>query len=848
MNTSIGRRMGVLAGTICLATTGLVAAGATAVLAATPAGATLPAIPCPDPVIVGLTATVTCPFIAPGTNENPAPVQTWTAPAGVSQATVTTYGGAGGSSDGGGAGGTGGEASFNANLQPGQQLTIIVGGRGTNGNGNSSAPGGYGGAVGDHVLDGGSGGNGGPGNGAGGGGASSVNFGNGPQLVGAGGGGGGASFCGTDGGANGGGGGVVAAFGGADGAPGSDLCSGPNAGGGGTQSAGGAAGGGGAGGSTAGTPYFSGALGVGGDGGFAAHFVGARPALTTFCEGTCVGGGGGGGGISGGGGGGATGSNNTSGTIQPALPPLSGGGGGGGAGTAPDFQGTFPTCATCTGDGQVVITYQPIGTNPTTTTLVSSNNPSGIGETVTYTATVARSVINTAGPSGADGIPAPIGTVAFSDGGGFIPGCIAQPLSATIPDTATCTFTYSSTRGSPHPIVADYSGDPTYAPSESAVLSQVVSGGGSGVTVPTSITLTSSPNPSTGGEVVTYTATVSFPPSGIGSPTGTVTFFDNGIPIPGCINLPIGGSPPYTVSCSANYGPSSSIRTAHLTSKTTHLITASYSGNAVFGKSTSPALSQTVLGSSGQPTGFGTGYRLVAADGGVFDFGGLPFFGSMGGKPLNQPIVGMESPDGGGYWLVASDGGVFAFGDAGFFGSTGGMKLNKPIVGMATTPDGQGYWLVASDGGIFAFGDAGFFGSTGAQALNKPVVGMASTVDGGGYWLVASDGGIFAFGDAGFFGSTGGTPLNKPVVGMAPSDFPAGYWLVASDGGIFNFGGAGFFGSTGAQPLNQPIVGLAATPGGGGYWLAASDGGVFAFGVAGFAGSMGGTPRNQPIV
>jgi hypothetical protein len=34
--------------------------------------------------------------------------------------------------------------------------------------------------------------------------------------------------------------------------------------------------------------------------------------------------------------------------------------------------------------------------------------------------------------------------------------------------------------------------------------------------------------------------------------------------------------------------------------------------------------------------------------------------------------------------LVASDGGIFAFGDAAFYGSTGGTPLNQPIVGMAT--------------------------------------------------------------------------------------------------------------------------------------------------------------------
>ena len=50
--------------------------------------------------------------------------------------------------------------------------------------------------------------------------------------------------------------------------------------------------------------------------------------------------------------------------------------------------------------------------------------------------------------------------------------------------------------------------------------------------------------------------------------------------------------------------------------------------------------------------------------------------------------------------------GIFAFGDAGFYGSMGGNPLNQPVVGIASTPDGKGYWEVASDGGIFAFGDA----------------------------------------------------------------------------------------------------------------------------------------------
>jgi hypothetical protein len=158
------------------------------------------------------------------------------------------------------------------------------------------------------------------------------------------------------------------------------------------------------------------------------------------------------------------------------------------------------------------------------------------------------------------------------------------------------------------------------------------------------------------------------------------------------------------------------------------------------------------------------GALLAAADGGVFAFCGAPFYGSMGGKPLNHPVVGIAAtPDGKGYWLAASDGGVFSFGDASFYGSMGGKTLNQPVVGIAATPDGNGYWLVAADGGVFSFGDASFHGSMAGSHLNQPMVAIAANPDGTGYWTAAADGGVFAFGDAPFRGSALGDGLLQGI-------------------------------------------------------------------------------------
>ena len=266
------------------------------------------------------------------------------------------------------------------------------------------------------------------------------------------------------------------------------------------------------------------------------------------------------------------------------------------------------------------------------------------------------------------------------------------------------------------------------------------------------------------------------------------------------------------------------------------------------------AASPAVAGVAGPAAVAGPGgYWLVGADGGIFTFGGVPFWGSAGALHLQQPIIGLApTPDGGGYWLVARDGGVFAYGDAAYHGSLAGLPPNArpsaPAVAITPTVDGGGYWIATSDGGVYSFGDAPFFGSRAGARLGAPIAAMAATVDGGGYWLVGADGAVFAFGDAPFRGGANQHPLGAPVVAVAPTHDGGGYWLATAAGGIYSFGTAPFNGSAAGARLTHPVVGMAVTPDGGGYWLATADGGILSFGDAVYRGSTSGRPLASPIV
>ena len=98
---------------------------------------------------------------------------------------------------------------------------------------------------------------------------------------------------------------------------------------------------------------------------------------------------------------------------------------------------------------------------------------------------------------------------------------------------------------------------------------------------PTTTALASSPDPAKVGQKVSYTASVGVVPPGMGLPTGTVSFSDNGTPITGCDAVTLAGG---QASCTVTYSATGS-----------HIIVATYSGDANFMASTSPELGEAVV-------------------------------------------------------------------------------------------------------------------------------------------------------------------------------------------------------------------------------------------------------------
>jgi hypothetical protein len=195
--------------------------------------------------------------------------------------------------------------------------------------------------------------------------------------------------------------------------------------------------------------------------------------------------------------------------------------------------------------------------NPTIS-VSGSPNPSLVGTSVTFTATITP-------PSGST--VTPTGFVDFFDGSNFL--ATSKVVTSGGVSTATCTSASLSV-GS-HTIKAVYRGDTnaqgvaqTYNPADNST-TQVVNAIG------TSTAVSGSPNPVNAGTPVTFTATVT--PSGSGTPTGTVTFMDGSTTLgTGTLGL-VGSQDQATFTTSSNLSIGS------------HSITANYGGDSTFGTS-----------------------------------------------------------------------------------------------------------------------------------------------------------------------------------------------------------------------------------------------------------------------
>jgi Bacterial Ig-like domain (group 3)/FG-GAP-like repeat len=212
-----------------------------------------------------------------------------------------------------------------------------------------------------------------------------------------------------------------------------------------------------------------------------------------------------------------------------------------------------------------------------TLTSSSTNNTSTVNQAVTFTVSITPSTGNTNVPLS--------GTVTLTDNGGAVAGCTVSFNTST--GKATCTT--SSLALGTHPIAATYSNDPSYSFSP-APLSQIVNQAQSSVTV------SSSANPSTVNAPVTFTATITPNPSGSVSLTGTVSFTDT----------PQGGSAaPITGCTAASLATSGGVTTAVCTTSAlvlgSHTITATYSGDQNFATS-SNTYAQTVNAASSSIT------------------------------------------------------------------------------------------------------------------------------------------------------------------------------------------------------------------------------------------------------
>jgi hypothetical protein len=187
-----------------------------------------------------------------------------------------------------------------------------------------------------------------------------------------------------------------------------------------------------------------------------------------------------------------------------------------------------------------------VGTAASATSLVSSLNPSNPGDFVMFTASVSPA--------------AATGTVTFLDGAATLANVIVMVVAQ---------YSTASLSAGSHSITARYNGDTNYNGSNSPVLTETVNGVSK---TSTCTSLASSLNPSTYGQTVRLTSTVSS-----SSATGTVSFFE-GSSLLGTAALSSGRAQVSISRLTAGY----------------HAITASYGGDSNYNGSISGTVTQTV--------------------------------------------------------------------------------------------------------------------------------------------------------------------------------------------------------------------------------------------------------------
>jgi len=192
----------------------------------------------------------------------------------------------------------------------------------------------------------------------------------------------------------------------------------------------------------------------------------------------------------------------------------------------------------------------------TTATLASSPTSAVAGEAVTFTATVSGA---------APGTGTATGRVTFLNG-------TTALGTASLNTAGKATVTTATLSVGPHTITARYAGDPIFGRSLSVPLRETID------KAPTTTTVASSTTSPVMGQAVAFTATVSVPPPGAGTPTGAVTFFD-GATVLGTATL--------------NAARSATLTTSTL-SVGDHAITARYGGTPRLGPSRSTVLAQTI--------------------------------------------------------------------------------------------------------------------------------------------------------------------------------------------------------------------------------------------------------------